>query len=111
MTGSDSAAELIRKKRDGGLLSEAAISHLIAGIADGSVSDAQIAAFAMAVFFRGMTRAECAALTRAMTRSGSVVAWPNASGPILDKHSTGGVGDKVSLILAPVIAACGASCR
>jgi thymidine phosphorylase len=107
VTGRDSAAELIRKKRDGALLSEAAISHLVAGIADGSVSDAQIAAFAMAVFFRGMTRAECAALTRAMTRSGSVLAWPNAGGPILDKHSTGGVGDKVSLILAPVIAACG----
>ena len=107
MTGRDSAAELIRKKRDGALLSEAAISHLVAGIADGSVSDAQIAAFAMAVFFRGMTRSECAALTRAMTRSGSVLAWPNAGGPILDKHSTGGVGDKVSLILAPVIAACG----
>jgi len=107
MTGRDSATELIRKKRDGALLSEAAISHLVAGIVDGSVSDAQIAAFAMAVFFRGMTRAECAALTRAMTRSGSVLAWPNAGGPILDKHSTGGVGDKVSLILAPVIAACG----
>jgi thymidine phosphorylase len=107
VTGRDNAAELIRKKRDGALLSEAAISHLVAGIADGSVSDAQIAAFAMAVFFRGMTRAECAALTRAMTRSGSVLAWPNAGGPILDKHSTGGVGDKVSLILAPVIAACG----
>jgi thymidine phosphorylase len=107
VTGRDSVAELIRKKRDGALLSEAAISHLVAGIADGSVSDAQIAAFAMAVFFRGMTRAECAALTRAMTRSGSVLAWPNAGGPILDKHSTGGVGDKVSLILAPVIAACG----
>ena len=107
MTGRDSVAELIRNKRDGALLSEAAISHLVAGIADGSVSDAQIAAFAMAVFFRGMTRAECAALTRAMTRSGSVLAWPNAGGPILDKHSTGGVGDKVSLILAPVIAACG----
>jgi thymidine phosphorylase len=107
VTARDSVAELIRKKRDGGLLSEAAISHLVAGIADGSVSDAQIAAFAMAVFFRGMTRAECAALTRAMTRSGSVLAWPNAGGPILDKHSTGGVGDKVSLILAPVIAACG----
>jgi len=71
VTGRDNAAELIRKKRDGALLSEAAISHLVAGIADGSVSDAQIAAFAMAVFFRGMTRAECAALTRAMTRSGA----------------------------------------
>jgi len=101
------AAELIRKKRDGALLSDEAISDLVAGIVDGSVSDAQIAAFAMAVFFRGMTRAECASLTRAMTRSGSVLDWSSASGPVLDKHSTGGVGDKVSLILAPIVAACG----
>jgi len=101
------AAELIRKKRDGAPLSDEAISDLVAGIVDGSVSDPQIAAFAMAVFFRGMTRAECASLTRAMTRSGTVLDWPNAGGPILDKHSTGGVGDKVSLILAPVVAACG----
>jgi thymidine phosphorylase len=100
-------AELIRHKRDGALLGDQAIADLVAGIVDGSVSDAQIAAFAMAVYFRGMTRAECASLTRAMTRSGSVLEWPGASGPILDKHSTGGVGDKVSLILAPVVAACG----
>ena len=73
------------------------------------MSDGQIAAFAMAVYFRGMTREECAALTRAMTRSGSVLDWSRADlgGPVLDKHSTGGVGDKVSLILAPVVAACG----
>jgi len=107
VTARGTAAELIRKKRDGGLLSDAAISELVAGIVDGSVTDPQIAAFAMAVFFRGMTRAECASLTRAMTRSGTVLDWPNAGGPILDKHSTGGVGDKVSLILAPVVAACG----
>jgi thymidine phosphorylase len=100
-------AELIRQKRDGALLGDQAIADLVAGIVDGSVSDAQIAAFAMAVYFRGMTRAECASLTRAMTRSGSVLEWPDAPGPILDKHSTGGVGDKVSLILAPVVAACG----
>jgi thymidine phosphorylase len=101
------AAELIRRKRDGALLGDDAISTLVAGIVDGSVSDAQIAAFAMAVYFRGMTRAECASLTRAMTRSGTVLDWSDMSGPILDKHSTGGVGDKVSLILAPVVAACG----
>jgi thymidine phosphorylase len=101
------AAELIRRKRDGALLGDDAISTLVAGIVDGSVSDAQIAAFAMAVYFRGMTRAECASLTRAMTRSGTVLDWSDLSGPILDKHSTGGVGDKVSLILAPVVAACG----
>ena len=107
MTGRGAAAELIRRKRDGALLSDEAISTLVAGIVDGSVSDAQIAAFAMAVYFRGMTRAECASLTRAMTRSGSVLDWPGVAGPVLDKHSTGGVGDKVSLILAPVVAACG----
>src|SRR5258707_10749332 len=101
------AAELIRRKRDGAPLSDEAISTLVAGIVDSSVSDAQVAAFAMAVYFRGMTRAECASLTRAMTRSGSVLAWSDTNGPILDKHSTGGVGDKVSLILAPVVAACG----
>jgi thymidine phosphorylase len=101
------AAELIRRKRDGAPLSDEAISALVAGIVDGSVGDAQIAAFAMAVYFRGMTRAECASLTRAMTRSGSVLSWSDTGGPILDKHSTGGVGDKVSLILAPVVAACG----
>ena len=107
MTARGTAAELIRKKRDGAPLSDEAISTLVAGIVDGSVSDAQIAAFAMAVYFRGMTRAECASLTRAMTRSGSVLDWSDTSAPILDKHSTGGVGDKVSLILAPVVAACG----
>jgi len=107
VTSPGAAAELIRRKRDGAPLGDEAISTLVAGIVDGSVSDAQIAAFAMAVYFRGMTRAECASLTRAMTRSGSVLAWPDAGGPILDKHSTGGVGDKVSLILAPVVAACG----
>jgi thymidine phosphorylase len=107
VTARGTAAELIRKKRDGAPLSDEAISTLVAGIVDGSVSDAQIAAFAMAVYFRGMTRAECASLTRAMTRSGSVLDWSDTSAPILDKHSTGGVGDKVSLILAPVVAACG----
>ena len=107
MTAPGTAAELIRRKRDGALLSDKAISDLVAGIVDGSVSDAQIAAFAMAVYFRGMTRAECASLTRAMTRSGAVLDWAGVDGPVLDKHSTGGVGDKVSLILAPVVAACG----
>ena len=73
------------------------------------MSDGQVAAFAMAVYFRGMTWEECAALTRAMARSGTVLDWTEAGleGPILDKHSTGGVGDTVSLILAPLVAACG----
>ncbi len=107
MTARGAAAELIRQKRDGALLGDQAIADLVAGIVDGSVSDAQIAAFAMAVYFRGMTRAECASLTRAMTRSGTVLDWSDGGGPALDKHSTGGVGDKVSLVLAPVVAACG----
>jgi thymidine phosphorylase len=100
-------AELIRAKRDGAALDEPAIRRLVAGIVDGSMSDGQVAAFAMAVHFRGMTRQECAWLTRAMTRSGAVLAWPDLGGPVLDKHSTGGVGDKVSLILAPLVAAAG----
>jgi thymidine phosphorylase len=102
-------AELIRRKRDGWPLAAGDIDRLVAGIVDGSLSDAQVAAFAMAVFFRGMTREECGALTRAMTSSGTVLDWSGAGldGPILDKHSTGGVGDKVSLVLAPVVAACG----
>jgi thymidine phosphorylase len=104
-----SPGELIRRKRDGAILTEAEIAGLVAGIVDGSVSDGQVAAFAMAVYFRGMTREECATLTRAMTRLGTVLDWSEADlgGPVLDKHSTGGVGDKVSLILAPVVAACG----
>src|SRR5262245_13311240 len=102
-------AELIRRKRNGATLTEDEITDLVEGIVDGSASDAQIAAFAMAVFFRGMTRQECASLTRAMTLFGTVLDWSEAGldGPVLDKHSTGGIGDKVSLILAPIVAACG----
>ena len=104
-------AELIRRKRDGEELSPAEVSELVAGIADGSVSDAQVGALAMAIFLRGMTSAERVALTGAMTRSGDVLEWGDAglAGPVLDKHSTGGVGDKVSLLLAPIVAACGAA--
>ena len=103
-------AELIRRKRDGLELSADEISQLVAGIADGSVTDAQVGALAMAIVWRGMSPAERVALTGAMTRSGDVLDWSSAglSGPVLDKHSTGGVGDKVSLILAPILAACGA---
>jgi len=99
--------EIIRKKRDGEALSEEEISFLVRGITDNSVSESQISAFAMAVFFRGMTPEERVALTRAMTHSGTVLLWDELSGPVLDKHSTGGVGDKVSLMLAPMVAACG----
>src|SRR6201994_147794 len=103
-------AELIRRKRDGLELSDAEISQLVAGIADGTVTDAQVGALAMAVVWRGMTPGERVALTGAMTRSGDVLDWSDAglAGPVLDKHSTGGVGDKVSLLLAPIVAACGA---
>jgi thymidine phosphorylase len=101
--------EIIRKKRDGGTLSDAEIRFLIAGLTSGSVSEGQVAAFAMAVFFRGMEMPERIALTRAMQQSGSVLDWRGLSlpGPIIDKHSTGGIGDKVSLMLAPILAACG----
>jgi thymidine phosphorylase len=101
--------EIIRAKRDGRTLSDAEINFFIAGLISGAVTSEQAAAFAMAVFFRGMSRTECAALTRAMTRSGRVLDWRpvGLGGPMLDKHSTGGVGDNVSLMLAPMIAACG----
>ena len=101
--------EVIRAKRDGRVLAEDEIAAFVAGITDRTVSDGQVAAFAMAVFLRGLESVENVALTRAMTRSGRVISWPDLGRPILDKHSTGGVGDKVSLILAPILAACGAA--
>ncbi|MGZ4169366.1 MAG: thymidine phosphorylase [Solirubrobacteraceae bacterium] len=104
-------SELIRRKRDGQELSAGEVAELVAGIADGSLSDAQVGALVMAIFLRGMTAEERVALTGAMTRSGDVLEWGDAGlpGPVLDKHSTGGVGDKVSLLLAPIVAACGAA--
>jgi thymidine phosphorylase len=105
--------EIIRTKRDGGTVSDADLEKFVAGITDGSVTDAQISAFAMAIFFNGMTPEEGAALTIAMQKSGDVIDWQKfgfaASAPITDKHSTGGVGDKVSLMLAPIVAAGGGS--
>jgi thymidine phosphorylase len=103
------AAELIRIKRDGGVLSAPQVQAFVDGLVNGAFSDAQAAAMAMAVLCRGMNSAETAALTRAMARSGDVLSWSSANlhGPVLDKHSTGGVGDKVSLLLAPIVAACG----
>ncbi|MBI3369154.1 MAG: thymidine phosphorylase, partial [Burkholderiales bacterium] len=100
-------AETIRAKRDGRALTNEQIEDFAIGLVDGHWSEGQAAALAMAVFLNGMTRAECVALTRAMTHSGEVLRWPDANGPVLDKHSTGGVGDKVSLMLAPIVAACG----
>ncbi len=105
-----SAAGFIRTKRDGGVWPAEAIRAFIAGVTDGSVSDAQIAAFAMAAFFQDVNREERVALTCAMRDSGQVLDWRGYSlhGPRLDKHSTGGVGDLVSLVLGPLWAACGA---
>ncbi|MET0314029.1 MAG: thymidine phosphorylase, partial [Hansschlegelia sp.] len=100
--------EAIRAKRDGGRFSDADLEALVTGIADGGLSDAQVGAFAMAAFLQGLDPRETVALTRAMTRSGVVLAWPDLPGPVLDKHSTGGVGDVVSLLLGPALAACGA---
>jgi thymidine phosphorylase len=101
--------EIIRKKRDGFALGADEIEFFVRGIADGSISEGQVAAFAMAVFFRDLTGDERVALTLAMARSGRVIGWArmHAPGPIVDRHSTGGVGDKVSLMLAPLVAACG----
>ena len=99
--------EILARKRDGATLSEAEIDSLVAGITDGALTEGQVAAFAMAVCCRGMGVEECAALTRAMTRSGTVLSWPGGR-PVLDKHSTGGIGDKTSLMIAPILAACGA---
>ena len=103
------AQEIIRSKRDGGTLSTAQVEAFVRGLVDRSWSEGQVAALAMAVCLRGMDRDECVALTRAMTHSGQVLDWRGAKlrGPVVDKHSTGGVGDKVSLMLAPIVAACG----
>jgi len=100
--------ELIRAKRDGQELAVDAIRGFVDGITGGQVSDAQIGAFAMAVHFQNMNMVEQSALTLAMRDSGRCFYWPDLDGPVLDKHSTGGVGDLVSLILAPMLAACGA---
>jgi thymidine phosphorylase len=102
--------ELIRKKRDGLDLTDAEIAFLVRGITSGQLSDAQLGAFAMAVFQRGMSMQERICLTQHMMHSGQVLSWQNMdlNGPVVDKHSTGGVGDKVSLMLGPIVAACGA---
>ncbi|WP_153770584.1 thymidine phosphorylase [Labrenzia sp. CE80] len=101
--------EIIRKKRDGGELSPEEISFFVHGLADGSVTEGQVAALAMAVFFQKMSVDERVALTLGMRDSGDVMDWSDIQAPVLDKHSTGGVGDNVSLMLAPALAACGAA--
>lgn len=99
--------EIIRRKRDGLPLSEGDIAAFVAGVVDGRVAGEQTGAFLMAAVLRGLDRDETVALTRAMTASGTTLRWPELGGPVLDKHSTGGVGDNVSLMLAPAVAACG----
>lgn len=98
--------EIIRHKRDGAELSQTEIASIVEGIASGAASEGQVAAFAMAVYFQGMSAREAAALTLAMRDSGDVFHW-DLPGPVVDKHSTGGVGDNVSLMLAPIVAAAG----
>ncbi|TMX56991.1 thymidine phosphorylase [Vibrio alginolyticus] len=101
--------EIIRKKRDGEVLTADEINFFIQGVANNTVSEGQIAAFAMTIFFNEMTMDERIALTCAMRDSGMVIDWNhmNFGGPIVDKHSTGGVGDVTSLMLGPMVAACG----
>ena len=110
MTRAFMPQELIRKKRDGLALSDAEITFMVKGITSGQLSDVQLGAFAMAVYQRGMTMKERITLTQQMMYSGKVLSWQEMGldGPIVDKHSTGGVGDKVSLMLGPIVAACGA---
>ena len=99
--------ELIVRKREGEKLSDQDIRDLVTGFMDGSVADYQMSALAMAVYFRGMDFEETVAMTLAMRDSGKVVSLDQIDAPKVDKHSTGGVGDKVSICLAPIVAACG----
>ena len=101
--------DIIRKKRDGGALTPEEIAFFVDGLTDGSIPAEQVAALAMAVFLNSMSAGEAGCLTLAMAASGSVIEWQDEGldGPVVDKHSTGGVGDKVSFLLAPIAAACG----
>lgn len=103
------AVELIRAKRDGHRLTDAAIGWLIAAYTDGQIADEQMAAMAMAIYFRGMDDRELATWTRAMIATGSRMDFATLNRPTVDKHSTGGVGDKITLPLVPLVAACGAA--
>jgi thymidine phosphorylase len=102
-------ADVIRKKRDGEELTNEEIEFFVEGLTDSSIPAEQVSALAMAVFFKSMTFDEAAKLTTEMATSGTVLDWrsENLNGPVVDKHSTGGVGDKVSFLLAPIMAACG----
>lgn len=99
--------QLISNKRDGETLSNEQIAQVVSGYAGGDVPDYQMAAFAMAVFFQGMNSEETVVLTREMRDSGKTMVWDGLDRPVVDKHSTGGIGDKISIPLAPMLAACG----
>ncbi|MFT5997292.1 MAG: thymidine phosphorylase [Glaciecola sp.] len=100
--------EIIRTKRDGGSLSQAQIQSFVDGLVTLDFNDAQAGSMAMAIFQKGMQTREIIDFTMAMKKSGDVLSWPELNGPVVDKHSTGGVGDKVSFMLAAIVAACGA---
>ncbi|MBP3546208.1 MAG: thymidine phosphorylase [Alphaproteobacteria bacterium] len=100
--------ELIRKKRDKKELTAEEISFFIKGVTDKSIADCQTAALTMAIYLNGFSKNETTALTMSMRDSGDVLKWDDINGPIVDKHSSGGVGDKISLMLAPMLASCGA---
>src|SRR5881397_377260 len=100
--------DIIRKKRDGAELSQAEIEFFVRGVTSGDVADYQSTALLMAIFLKGMTDAEQSALTNAMLNSGQVLDFSDIPKPTVDKHSTGGVGDKTSLLIAPFAAAAGA---
>ncbi|NOY41567.1 MAG: thymidine phosphorylase [Planctomycetes bacterium] len=97
---------IIAKKRDGGELTDAEIAHFVTNYVSGEIPDYQMSALAMAIFLRGMTSAETAALTDCMLDSGDRLTWDENNLPLVDKHSTGGIGDKVSLLLTPMLACC-----
>ena len=101
--------DVIRTKRDGGSLSREQIQFFVDGLADSSLPAEQVSSLAMAIFLNSMSFEEAGILTSAMASSGTVLDWKkeNLGGPVVDKHSTGGVGDKVSFLLAPIAAACG----
>jgi thymidine phosphorylase len=100
--------EIIRDKRDGKKLSEQQILNFVDGLVTGKFNDAQVGSMAMAIFQQGMHTEEIVQLTHAMMNSGDVISWPELDKPVVDKHSTGGVGDKVSFMLAAIVASCGA---
>jgi thymidine phosphorylase len=107
MTDAVLPAELIRHKRDGGTFTAAQLHAIAADIGTGAFSDAQVGSLSMAIFLRGLQDGERVALTEGLRDSGTVLRWDDLDVPVVDKHSSGGVGDKVSLLLAPILAACG----